>query len=162
MSSCRPDEGYTQAHKRIAPPQSVLHFRTLRHETCDVPPLPFCPSDCSVARRPDRLADIRTAGEWKSTGVIPGSKLLTFFDEKGNANSAQWLASAKGLATPDQPVILICRSGNRTRAATQFLSEQAGYKTVYNVSSGVNGWLSEKRTLVPATPAMTCSPGAPC
>lgn len=108
------------------------------------------------------VIDIRTAGEWKSTGVIPGSKLLTFFDEKGNANSAQWLASAKGLATPDQPVILICRSGNRTRAATQFLSEQAGYKTVYNVSSGVNGWLSEKRTLVPATPAMTCSPGAPC
>ena len=108
------------------------------------------------------VIDIRTAGEWKSTGVIPGSKLLTFFDEKGNANTAQWLASAKGLATPDQPVILICRSGNRTRAATQFLSEQAGYKTVYNVSSGVNGWLSEKRTLVPATPAMTCSPGAPC
>ena len=108
------------------------------------------------------VIDIRTAGEWKSTGVIPGSKLLTFFDEKGNANSAQWLASAKGLATPDQPVILICRSGNRTRAATQFLSEQAGYKTVYNVSGGVNGWLSEKRTLVPATPAMTCSPGAPC
>ena len=73
------------------------------------------------------VIDIRTAGEWKSTGVIPGSKLLTFFDEKGNANTAQWLASAKGLATPDQPVILICRSGNRTRAATQFLSEQAGY-----------------------------------
>lgn len=108
------------------------------------------------------VIDIRTAGEWKSTGVIPGSKLLTFFDEKGNANTAQWLASAKGLATPDQPVILICRSGNRTRAATQFLSEQAGYKTVYNVSGGVNGWLSEKRAVVPATPAMTCAPGAPC
>lgn len=108
------------------------------------------------------VIDIRTAGEWKSTGVIPGSKLLTFFDEKGNANTAQWLASAKGLATPDQPVILICRSGNRTRAATQFLSEQAGYKTVYNVSGGVNGWLSEKRVVVPATPAMTCSPGVPC
>ena len=108
------------------------------------------------------VIDIRTQPEWEETGVVAGSKLLTFFDEKGNANTAQWLASAKGLATPDQPVILICRSGNRTRAATQFLSEQAGYKTVYNVSSGVNGWLSEKRTLVPATPAMTCSPGAPC
>ncbi len=108
------------------------------------------------------VIDIRTAGEWKSTGVIPGSKLLTFFDEKGNANPAQWLASAKGIATPDRPVILICRSGNRTRAATQFLSEQAGYKTVYNVSSGLNGWLSEKRTVVPATATMTCAPGLPC
>ena len=108
------------------------------------------------------LIDIRTAGEWKSTGVIPGSKLLTFFDEKGNANPAQWLASAKGIATPDQPVILICRSGNRTRAATQFLSEQAGYKTVYNVSSGLLGWLGENRPVVPASKALTCLPGNPC
>lgn len=108
------------------------------------------------------VIDIRTVGEWKSTGVIPGSKLLTFFDEKGNANPAQWLASAKGIAKPDQPVILICRSGNRTRAATQFLSEQAGYKTVYNVSNGLNGWLSEKRAVVPATTTMTCAPGVPC
>ncbi len=108
------------------------------------------------------LIDIRTAGEWKSTGIIPGSKLLTFFNEKGDANPALWLSSAKGIAKPDQPVILICRSGNRTRAAAQYLSEQAGYKTVYNVSSGLNGWLSERRAVVPATTAMTCSPGVPC
>lgn len=108
------------------------------------------------------VIDIRTAGEWNGTGVIAGSKLLTFFDERGNANPAQWLASAKGIAKPDQPLILICRSGNRTRAATQFLSEQAGYKTVYNVSSGLNGWLAEKRPVVPATQTMTCAPGVPC
>ena len=108
------------------------------------------------------IIDIRTAGEWKSSGVIPGAKLLTFFDERGNANTAQWLASAKGIATPDQPVILICRSGNRTRAATQFLSEQAGYKTVYNVTHGMNGWMAEKRAIVPPTQTMTCAPGLPC
>ena len=108
------------------------------------------------------VIDIRTAGEWKSSGVIPGSKLLTFFDEKGNANPAQWLASAKGIATPDQPVILICRSGNRTGAVTQFLSAQAGYKTVYNVSSGLLGWLGENRPVVPASKALTCLPGSSC
>ena len=108
------------------------------------------------------IIDIRTAGEWKNSGVIPGAKLLTFFDERGNANTAQWLASAKGIAKPDQPVILICRSGNRTRAATQFLSEQAGYKTVYNVTHGMNGWMAEKRAIVPPTQTMTCAPGLPC
>ena len=108
------------------------------------------------------VIDIRTAGEWNSTGVIAGSKLLTFFDERGNANPAQWLATAKTIAKTNQPVILICRSGNRTRAATQFLSDQAGYKTVYNVSSGLNGWLSEKRTVIPATATMACAPGLPC
>jgi len=108
------------------------------------------------------LIDIRTAGEWKSTGVIAGARLLTFFDEKGNANPSQWLASTKGFAAPEQPVILICRSGNRTKAATQFLSEQAGYKTVYNVTNGLNGWLAEKRPLVPAEKAIACAPGTPC
>ena len=72
------------------------------------------------------------------------------------------MASAKGIAKPEQPVILICRSGNRTRAATQFLSEQAGYKTVYNVTHGMNGWMAEKRAIVPPTQTMTCAPGLPC
>lgn len=96
------------------------------------------------------VIDIRTEGEWKSTGVIAGSKQLTFFDEQGNVIPG-WLEKAKAVAKPDQPVILICRSGNRTKAATQFLSQQAGYKTVYNVSKGLNGWIGEGKPLVPAT-----------
>ena len=108
------------------------------------------------------VVDIRTPGEWKSTGVIAGSRLLTFFDEGGNADTARWLASAKGFATPAQPVILICRSGNRTRAATQFLSQKAGYATVYNVKQGMNGWMAEQRPVVPAEKAIACQLGNPC
>jgi rhodanese-related sulfurtransferase len=94
------------------------------------------------------VIDIRTEGEWKTTGVIAGSKQLTFFDEQGNAVPG-WLEKAKAVAKPDQPVILICRSGNRTKAASQFLSQQAGYKTVYNVSKGINGWVGEGKPLAP-------------
>ena len=100
------------------------------------------------------LVDIRTEGEWKGTGVIAGSKMLTFFDEQGQANQPVWLEKLKGIAKSDQPVILICRSGNRTKAATQFLSGQAGYKTVYNVTQGVGGWVKEGRPLVPASAAV--------
>ena len=95
------------------------------------------------------LIDIRTESEWRSTGVIQGSRLLTFFDERGQANPALWLEKARLIAKPDQPVILICRSGNRTRETSRFLSEQAGYRTVYNVSRGLSGWVGEGRTLVP-------------
>lgn len=109
------------------------------------------------------VVDIRTAGEWKNTGVIAGSKLLTYFDENGQANPPQWLKQLKGIAKPDQPLILLCRSGNRTKAASQFLSEQSGYKTVYNVSNGLNAWVGENRPLVPATTSMAgCAPGANC
>ena len=95
------------------------------------------------------VIDIRTAGEWKETGVIAGSKLLTYIDEKGRSDPPQWLAKVKTLAKPDQPVVLVCRSGRRSAAAAQFLSEQAGYKTVYNVSKGLNGWVGDGRTTVP-------------
>jgi rhodanese-related sulfurtransferase len=109
------------------------------------------------------VIDIRTEGEWKETGVIAGSKLMTFFDEKGRADPPAWLEKVKTVAKPDQPVILICRSGNRTRAATQFLAQQAGYKTVYNASGGMNAWGREGRSVVPPSTAVaTCAVGARC
>ena len=109
------------------------------------------------------VIDIRTAPEWKETGVIAGSKLMTFFDEKGQLDATAWLAQLKGVAKPGQPVILICRSGNRSRTAAQFLTQQAGYKTVYNVSAGMNGWAKEGRAVVAAMPAVAaCAAGVKC
>jgi rhodanese-related sulfurtransferase len=112
------------------------------------------------------VIDIRTEPEWKESGVIAGSKLMTFFDEKGRADPPVWLEKVKQVAKPDQPVILICRSGNRTRAATQFLSQQAGYKTVYNVSGGMNAWFKDGRAVVPSNSVNNtvagCAAGARC
>jgi rhodanese-related sulfurtransferase len=109
------------------------------------------------------VVDIRTEGEWKTTGVIAGSKLLTYFDENGKANPPQWLETLQGVAKPDQPVILVCRSGNRTKAASAFLSEQSGYKKVYNVTNGLNGWAGDNRPMVPATASMAvCPSGTKC
>jgi rhodanese-related sulfurtransferase len=109
------------------------------------------------------VIDIRTEGEWKETGVIVGSRLLTFFDENGRSNPPQWLEKLKPIAKPERPVILVCRSGNRTRAAAQFLSEQAGYKTVYNASQGIKAWASDARPMVPPSSSMAvCAPGTRC
>jgi rhodanese-related sulfurtransferase len=94
------------------------------------------------------VVDIRTEPEWKATGVIAGSKLLTFVDEKGRIDSSGWLEKIKSVAKPEQPIILICRSGNRSVAATQFLSQQAGYKTVYNAQGGMNAWVKEGRSII--------------
>lgn len=109
------------------------------------------------------VIDIRTAGEWQETGIVPGSRLITLFDERGRADAPAWLEQVKGVAQPGQPVIVICRSGNRTRAASQLLSQQAGYKTVYNVKAGIRAWAGEKRPLVPASGAVaSCPAGARC
>ncbi len=100
------------------------------------------------------LIDIRTSGEWQETGVVPGSHLLTFFNESGQANPGAWLERARSIAKPQEPVIVICRSGNRTKAVSQFLVEKAGYSKVYNVKSGIRAWIAENRPRQSATEAM--------
>jgi two-component system CheB/CheR fusion protein len=64
---------------------------------------------------------------------------------------AAWLEKLAPIAKPDQPVIVICRSGNRTKDVSQLLSQQAGYTKVYNVKSGIKGWIKEGGAVVPAT-----------
>lgn len=109
------------------------------------------------------LIDIRTADEWHESGVVAGSKLITYVDASGRVDQPAWLASVQGVAKPDQPVIVICRSGNRTRAASQLLSEQAGYQKVYNVKGGVRAWANDGRPLTPvASAVVTCPAGSRC
>lgn len=118
----------------------------------------------------DRLAksgvaiiDIRTQPEWEETGIVANSKLLTFFDDRGRSDPAAWLEKVKPFAKPDQPVVVICRSGNRTKAVSQFMSQQAGYAKVYNVKNGINRWLKEGGAVTPAAPVLaSCRAAKTC
>ena len=109
------------------------------------------------------VIDVRTAPEWEDSGVVPGSHLLTFFDEQGKADPATWLAKAKGFSRPADPVIVICRSGKRSKAASQFLSQEAGYAKVYNVKHGIIGWIRENHPTTPAAPVLaSCRKAKTC
>jgi rhodanese-related sulfurtransferase len=96
------------------------------------------------------VIDIRTRPEWEETGIVPGSKVLTYFDERGRADPA-WLEKLKPMARPDEPIVVICRSGNRTKPVSQLLSQQAGYPKVYNVKKGIKGWIGSGGAVVSAT-----------
>ena len=96
------------------------------------------------------VIDIRTQPEWEETGIVPGSKLLTYFDERGRPDPG-WLEKLKPMASPGDPIVVICRSGNRTRPVSQLLSQQAGYPKVYNVTKGIKGWIGSGGAVVPAT-----------
>lgn len=100
------------------------------------------------------VIDIRLQSEWEETGIVAGSRLLTFFDEKGRYDAAAWLEKVKPIAKPNEPVIVICRSGNRTKPVSQLLSQQAGYATVYNVKHGIKGWIGAGGQVSPAASAI--------
>lgn len=91
------------------------------------------------------LVDVRTAPEWGFVGVPRldglGKETLciswqAYPDMARNADFAAEVA-AKGVAK-DQPVLLICRSGARSKAAAMALT-QAGFGPCYNVAEGFEG-----------------------
>lgn len=88
------------------------------------------------------IIDIRRPDEWRQTGVIEGSTLITAFDERGRMT--QEFPALFGQVTDSaQPVILICRTGNRTDVLSRLLMEELGYEKVYNVSNGIVSWIGD-------------------
>ena len=86
--------------------------------------------------------DIRRAEEWAQTGVVAGSHRLTFVDDKGHL-SPDFFATFTQAVGKNDPVIVICRTGNRTDVLARALVEQLGYTRVYNVKNGITRWISE-------------------
>lgn len=109
-----------------------------------------------------KLVDLRTAGEWRQTGVIAGTNMITLFDERGRADPEAWKKELSAVSAPDQPVILICRSGNRTGVAAKMLNETMPKRKIYNVKEGMNGWVKAGQQVVPyqqnLAAGVRCSP----
>ena len=96
------------------------------------------------------LVDIRTEKEWHETGVIDHSKLLTFFDKNGNYDVKEWMSKLKKIASNKDPVIIICRSGRRSRIVANFLDQKEHYTTVFHATDGIISWIDFKnKTVVP-------------
>ena len=90
------------------------------------------------------IYDVRRPEEWKQTGVIDNSQLLTFVDASGKLNP-EFLPQFTSKIDKDDPVILICRTGNRTGQLARYLVEEMGYTNVYNVRNGITDWIREKQ-----------------
>ncbi len=94
-----------------------------------------------------KLVDIRTPPEWMKTGIIKGSLLLPFRMPNGQVNQNFPLDFSR-IVSPEEEVMLICRTGNRSRMAADILSSRFGYKHVYNVRHGITYWLREKNPTI--------------
>ena len=94
------------------------------------------------------VIDVRRADEWRETGVIDGSHLLTFFDKKGRYDLDTWMPALAAIAETGEPVALICRSGKRSGRVARLLDEQFGYRHVYTARDGIVGWIGEGRSTV--------------
>ena len=88
-----------------------------------------------------KIIDIRTAPEWKETGLVENSIPITFFNDQGRYDAAAFVAELNKHVKKDREFALICRTGNRTVAVSEFLSKQ-GYKVV-NLKGGIKRLISQ-------------------
>jgi len=93
------------------------------------------------------IYDIRRPEEWRSTGVVEGSRKLTFVDAGGRPNP-EFLPRFTAEVGKDDPVVLICRTGSRTDKLARELMEKQGYTQVYNVRHGITGWIAGNNPVV--------------
>ena len=96
------------------------------------------------------LIDIRTEGEWYETGVINSSHLLTFFDKDGSYDFRKWIIELGEIANENGPVIIICRSGRRSRIVSNMIINENSEYLIYHSTNGIKSWIeSNNKTFKP-------------
>ncbi len=90
------------------------------------------------------IIDVRTKEEWIETGILKGSRTLTFFDEMGQFDLDGFLSKLHSIIDNDKSkkFLLICRTGSRTGHISSYLFK-LGY-TVINLSGGIHYVKAEK------------------
>lgn len=99
------------------------------------------------------LIDIRTPEEWRRTGVAPGAGRVDF--HRGPVHLLQNVLQQTG-GDRNAPIALICRTGNRTTHAQEFLQRQ-GFTQVFNVKEGMAGSAAGPGWLKRGLPVDACS-----
>lgn len=90
------------------------------------------------------IVDIRTPPEWAETGVIDDAVLLTFTDPD------RFLAQLAPALADGRDLILVCRSGNRTRAAAQAIQGRIPNRIV-SIDGGMKRVIASGYRPVPAS-----------
>ena len=99
------------------------------------------------------VIDIRREEEWIETGIIEGAETITAFTESGQLHKdfqEKFFSLAKG---PETPILLYCRTGNRTEMLGNALIDQVGLKNVYHLTDGIVEWKKSGNKTSNYTPA---------
>ena len=124
------------------PPNATLIFDIeLLEVTMPITLRDLSPNDFIDAQENGGIViDIRREEEWKETGILQGSNTITAFTKDGNIHPDFPKKFFDLIDDIDVPILLYCRTGNRTGMLGQALRDQVGQINVSHLSEGIVGW----------------------
>ncbi len=87
-------------------------------------------TDAEFVAKKIPIVDIRTAPEWRDTGVLKDAILITFFDENRNYDIDKFVKELNSELNTSKEFALICRSGARSALVAKMLSQKYNYNVI--------------------------------
>ena len=73
-----------------------------------------------------------------------------FFDKDGNYDFKKWMIEVEGIADENGPVIIMCRSGRRSRIVSNMIIKGNSEYLIYHATNGIKSWIeSNNKTIKP-------------
>ena len=93
-----------------------------------------------IANQPElQILDVRRPDEYQA-GHLKGATLVTWGEEGFEKQALAKLSK-------DKPVLVYCRSGRRSTAATEALAK-LGFKKLHNMEGGITAWQAADKPVV--------------
>ena len=88
-----------------------------------------------------KIIDVRTQNEWKSTGIIKGSFLVSLLNKNKKFIFEDWFAMFENNFGKNEAIIFICASGVRSNYISHLVKKKKPDLIVYNLKKGINHWI---------------------
>ena len=88
-----------------------------------------------------KIIDVRTQNEWKSTGIIKESFLVSLLNKNKKFIFEDWYALFENKFGKNESIVFICASGVRSNYISHLVKKKDPDLIVYNLKKGINNWI---------------------
>ena len=88
-----------------------------------------------------KIIDVRTQNEWKSTGIIKGSFLISLLNKNKKFIFNNWYEMFNNKFGKNKSIIFICASGVRSNYISNLVKQKKPDLIIYNLKKGINYWI---------------------
>ena len=95
----------------------------------------------SLIKKEIYIIDVRTENEWKSTGIIKESFLVSLLNKNKKFIFEDWYAMFENKFGKNESIVFICASGVRSNYISHLVQRKKPDLKIYNLKKGINHWI---------------------